>query len=75
MRLIDADALKEYFEKCLKTESGKDGTKERYAYMAWLRAVNAIDNAPTIEAPVVAEIKIDTDALIERIKKEYDIVE
>ena len=74
MRLIDADALKEYFEKCLKVDSGKDGTKERYAYMAWLRAVNAIDNAPTIETPVV-EVKIDTDALIERIKKEYDIVE
>lgn len=34
-----------------------------------------IDAAPTIEAPVVAEIKIDTDELIERIKKEYDIVE
>ena len=38
------------------------------------RTIEAIDNAPTIETPVV-EVKIDTDALIERIKKEYDIVE
>ena len=37
--------------------------------------LSLINEAPTIEAPVVAEIKIDTDALIERIKKEYDIVE
>lgn len=49
MRLIDADALKEYFKKCLRVENGKDDTKERYAYMAWLRGVHAIDDAPTVE--------------------------
>lgn len=57
MRLIDADALKEYFEKCLKVESGKDNTKERYAYMAWLRSVHAIDNAPTVDAVEVVRCK------------------
>ena len=61
MRLIDADEL-------------MDRTKSLDMYMFGVFK-KMIDDAPTIEALVVAEVKIDTDALIERIKKEYDIVE
>ena len=60
MRLIDADELMDRATKNL----------DMYMFGVFKKM---IEEAPTIEAPVVAEIKIDTDALIERIKKEYDI--
>ena len=49
MRLIDGDELLKIFEERLRVEQGGDGTKERYAYMAWLRSINAIKDAPTID--------------------------
>lgn len=48
MRLIDADNLLKIFDERLKVYEGEDGTKERYAYMAWLRSRHAIEDAPTI---------------------------
>lgn len=69
MRLIDADALKEELIKA------KEENEKEHMVLIDNDFMTLIHDAPTIEAPVVAEIKIDTDALIERIKKEYDIVE
>ena len=59
MRLIDADELR---EKC-----------DAPYWCVWL---SDIDNAPTIEPPTkcIAQICIDTDEVVERIKEEYDIV-
>ena len=57
MRLIDGDALLKIFEERLRVEQGGDGTKERWAYMAWLRSLNAIKDAPTIDAVEVVRCK------------------
>lgn len=51
MRPIDADKLIEYFQERLYVYEGNDDTKERYAHMAYVRSLNAIKNAPTIEIP------------------------
>ena len=65
MRLIDADAL---------TKALADLWYDGKITITGVAVADLIANAPTVETPV-AEVKIDTDALIERIKKEYDIVE
>lgn len=57
MRLIDADNLLKIFDERLKVYEGKDDTKERYAYMAWLRSCHAIKDAPTIDAVEVVRCK------------------
>ena len=77
MRPIDADKLIEYFQERLYVPEGNDDTKERYAHMAYVRSLNAIKNAPTIEIPTrcVAQISIDSEEIIERIKEEYNIVD
>lgn len=77
MRPIDADKLIEYFQERLYVYEGNDDTKERYAHMAYVRSLNAIKNAPTIEIPTkcVAQISIDSEEIIERIKEEYNIVD
>lgn len=59
MRLIDADALLDF---CANTTSKTIDC-------------NDIARFPSVEPPkkVVAEIKVDTDELMERIKEEYGI--
>lgn len=57
MRLIDADNLLKIFDERLKVYEGENGTKERYAYMAWLRSYHAIKDAPTIDAVEVVRCK------------------
>lgn len=57
MRLIDADNLLKIFDERLKVYEGENGTKERYAYMAWLRSYHAIKDAPTIDAVEVVRCR------------------